>query len=664
MQGIVDDFIHMYRKKSILIICLLIIIVSFILYRISHLGAFLKIEDLNNANCSVLVSRPGPEDLEIDHKRDILYFVSYDRWAAAQGRHVRGEIYSLDLKTPQIPPRPLLGDQLEDFHPHGISLYQDDKGNDRLFVINHREDGRQTIEVFKIRIDEQLQHLETIESKLVKLPNDLVAAGPRQFYLTDINRSYGGMGLKIDALFQLDKGRIFYYDGSNFHIVAEDLCFPNGINLGNNGQCVYVSETLAGNINVFQRDPASGYLRLLHSHFIRVGLDNITVLKNGSLLVAVQPNLIALARHFKDPNITSPSQVLKVRINKEKCEFEEIYSNSGDQLSGASVAALYKNDLVIGSASEAKILRCKSHDVDINLDSWKEKGRFVTIKSHQIFYVMEGEGPTLLLLHAYPTASWGWHRMWPDLIKNFKVVAPDLLGSGFSDKPKGGNYSIIYLTDIVEELLNRLNIGEVHVLAHAYGSLVAQELLARFNNSAEEGHLNESDSKIHIRSVCFINGGIFSETAKTTLMQKFLLTPAGAVVAGIFPAPYTMFKRNFSRTFGTETRPSSMEMKEFWELLTYNKGHKRVPEVIQYLNERIHKRDRWVNALQRTRVPLCLINSNSDEFTGEATTKKWQDLLPGSSVMEIASPVGHYPPLEDPDKVINYYFEFADRYIR
>jgi pimeloyl-ACP methyl ester carboxylesterase len=374
------------------------------------------------------------------------------------------------------------------------------------------------------------------------------------------------------------------------------------------------------------------------------------------LLVAVQPNLIALARHFKNPDVVSPSQVLKIRINKERFDFEEIYSSSGEQLSGASVAVRYKHNLIIGSASEAKILCCKFSGVDITLNDWKRKGRFTDIKSHQIFYVLEGEGPALLLLHAYPTASWGWHKMWPELIKNSTVVAPDLLGSGFSDKPKDGNYSITNLTDIVEKLLHRLNIREIHVLAHAYGSLVAQELIARFNNSSKAGNFDKCDSKIYIRSACFINGGIFPEKAKTTLMQKFLLTPMGAAVASNFPAPYMFFKHNFSRTFGSETRPSSVEMKEFWELLTYNDGHKRVPEVIQYLNERIHKRERWVNALQKTKVPLCLIISNSDKLTGEAISEKWRDLLPDSLVIEITSPVGHYPPLEDPDQVISSYF--------
>jgi arylesterase/paraoxonase len=177
---------------------------------------------------------------------------------------------------------------VEDFHPHGFSLYQDNEGDNLLFVINHRQDGRQTVEVFATQLNDQLQHLETIESRLTKWPNDLVAVGPRQFYLTDINRPYNGIGLKIDALL------------------------------------VYVSETLAGNINVFQRDHASGRLNLLNSHFVRVGVDNITVSQDGSLLVAVQPNLIALAKHFKNPQATSPSQVLKIRINEERQRIKNI----------------------------------------------------------------------------------------------------------------------------------------------------------------------------------------------------------------------------------------------------------------------------------------------------------------------------------------------------
>ena len=42
----------------------------------------------------------------------------------------------------------------------------------------------------------------------------------------------------------------------------------------------------------------------------------------------------------------------------------------------------------------------------------------------------------LLCLHGFPTSSFDWYKVWPDLKLNFnRIIAPDLLGFGFSDKP-------------------------------------------------------------------------------------------------------------------------------------------------------------------------------------------------------------------------------------
>ena len=64
----------MGRKIFIAAFSVLIIIAVFVLYQLSHLGAFLKIRNLNNANCSILANLPGPEDLQIDHKKRNLIF--------------------------------------------------------------------------------------------------------------------------------------------------------------------------------------------------------------------------------------------------------------------------------------------------------------------------------------------------------------------------------------------------------------------------------------------------------------------------------------------------------------------------------------------------------------------------------------------------------------
>ncbi|WP_227538139.1 alpha/beta fold hydrolase [Marinobacter vulgaris] len=86
---------------------------------------------------------------------------------------------------------------------------------------------------------------------------------------------------------------------------------------------------------------------------------------------------------------------------------------------------------------------------------------------------------TILLIHGFPTASWDWHKIWPALRQAHRVVAMDMLGFGFSEKPASHRYSIHQQADIVEGVVRQLGLDRFHVLAHDYGDTVAQELLAR-----------------------------------------------------------------------------------------------------------------------------------------------------------------------------------------
>jgi pimeloyl-ACP methyl ester carboxylesterase len=67
---------------------------------------------------------------------------------------------------------------------------------------------------------------------------------------------------------------------------------------------------------------------------------------------------------------------------------------------------------------------------------WKYKALSFDYKNNKIAYWEEGEGPVLLLIHGFPTASWDWHKLWNDLTQKFRVIAPDMIGFGYSAKPK------------------------------------------------------------------------------------------------------------------------------------------------------------------------------------------------------------------------------------
>jgi pimeloyl-ACP methyl ester carboxylesterase len=174
---------------------------------------------------------------------------------------------------------------------------------------------------------------------------------------------------------------------------------------------------------------------------------------------------------------------------------------------------------------------------------WNKKGRWFSYGGNKIFYQIEGEGDTLVLLHGFPTSSWDWHKIWHSLIVNYQLITLDYIGFGFSDKPRKYSYSIFDYASLVEQLLRSLNIGRYHLLAHDIGDTVAQELLAR--------QIDGTDDKI--KSCCLLNGGLFPETHRATLTQKLLLSKLGSLVSKL--SSYKRFVSSFSILFPTRRDP-------------------------------------------------------------------------------------------------------------
>lgn len=270
-------------------------------------------------------------------------------------------------------------------------------------------------------------------------------------------------------------------------------------------------------------------------------------------------------------------------------------------------------------------------------------------RGHAIFYRVIGEGEPLLAIHGFPSASWDWHAVLPELTKRFRVIAPDMLGYGWSDKPRGFRYSILDQADRLEALLAALAIDRVHLLAHDYGDTVAQELLARHGDRGGEG--------LAIASCVLLNGGIFPETHHARPIQKLLLTPVGPLVARL--TSRRAFAASLHRVFGPHTPPSAAFVDELWTLLRHDDGQLAIPLLIHYIRERREHRPRWVGALQRTKVPLTVIDGTADPVSGSDMLARWRELIPHAPVVELPG-IGHYPQIEDPAGVLRAFFAFHD----
>ena len=290
----------------------------------------------------------------------------------------------------------------------------------------------------------------------------------------------------------------------------------------------------------------------------------------------------------------------------------------------------------------------------MRIEDWQKKGRVETLLGREIFYVDEPASEaslgTVLLIHGFPSASWDWWKIWPDLNRHYRLVAMDMLGFGFSAKPSPHDYRIMEQADICEALVGHLQLGDFHVLAHDYGDTVAQEMLARQNEGRGAGHW---------QSCLFLNGGLFPETHKALLVQRLLLGPLGFLVRHAFSR--RSMRTSFDRVFGPETRASDEEMDAFWQLFTRDNGQRNLHRLIHYMSDRRQYRERWLQALQDACCPIGLINGSVDPVSGEHMVQRFQELVGNQHFLRRLPTIGHYPQIEAPAEAAGGYLEFLEQ---
>jgi pimeloyl-ACP methyl ester carboxylesterase len=258
------------------------------------------------------------------------------------------------------------------------------------------------------------------------------------------------------------------------------------------------------------------------------------------------------------------------------------------------------------------------------------------------------DAPVLLLIHGFPTASWDWAPLWDTLTARYRVLTLDMVGFGFSDKPVDYDYSILDQADLLESFLRANKVGRYHVLAHDYGDTVAQELLARQQDSGERPCL---------QSVCFLNGGLFPESHRPLLMQRLLASPAGRLAGAL--ASRKSLEASMRAIFGRQTPPDTETLDGFWHMMTYNAGTRVLHRLIGYMAERRLHRERWVGALQRATVPMRVIDGAADPVSGAHMVQRYRALMPAANTVLLEG-IGHYPQIEAPQAVADGYLAFRE----
>lgn len=105
-----------------------------------------------------------------------------------------------------------------------------------------------------------------------------------------------------------------------------------------------------------------------------------------------------------------------------------------------------------------------------------EHSRFVEIDGVRVHYQEAGDqsNPVLVLIHGFASSTLVWSKVFLSLAQaGFRVIAVDLLGYGYSGKPRNGEYTIAGQAGLLIRLLERLGIKRATLVGSSYGGAVA-----------------------------------------------------------------------------------------------------------------------------------------------------------------------------------------------
>ncbi len=286
----------------------------------------------------------------------------------------------------------------------------------------------------------------------------------------------------------------------------------------------------------------------------------------------------------------------------------------------------------------------------MTLDEWRSGGEYFEHGELKVFYRRSGNRPEpVLCLHGFPAASFDYHKIWPSLSERFDLLTFDMIGYGFSSKPRDWGYTTFDQVDVLQKLILHLGIKRVHILGHDYGNTITQELLAR----DAEGRLD-----FEIASICFLNGALFPETHRPIFAQKLLISPLGSLFGRLIPD--AVFKKNLSKVFGPDTKPTETELDDYLTLFKHNDGKPIAHRLIRYMTERPKYRERWVPPLQKMTQPFRFVNGLADPVSGEHLVSRFRELIPDKKDIIELEGIGHFPHLECPEAVSAAYIEFRN----
>jgi pimeloyl-ACP methyl ester carboxylesterase len=274
--------------------------------------------------------------------------------------------------------------------------------------------------------------------------------------------------------------------------------------------------------------------------------------------------------------------------------------------------------------------------------------RELTLHGHRVAYRQAGdEGPVLVLIHGITSDSSTWRRVIPYLARRFTVIAPDLIGHGASDKPKG-DYSLGAHASVVRDLLLALGHDRASFVGHSLGGGIAMQLSYQFPERCERLVLVNSGGLGRDVSLLLRAATLPGSELVLPLLAATRLLDLGRIAGGLLG--------RLGLRAGTDVEEIARGHATLADAETRSAFVHTLRSVVEPGGQRVNASNRLYLAQQ---IPLLLLWGEHDTLIPVRHGREAHELLPGSR-LEVFAESGHFPQLDQPERFIDVLGDFLD----
>jgi pimeloyl-ACP methyl ester carboxylesterase len=117
---------------------------------------------------------------------------------------------------------------------------------------------------------------------------------------------------------------------------------------------------------------------------------------------------------------------------------------------------------------------------DLDQETADAPGAFLQVNGTRVHYVEAGRGDPVVLVHGLGGSTFSFRYTVPELAQRHRVVAIDLRGFGYTERPEDADYSLSGQATLVQQAMGRLGIVRAAVVGHSMGGSVAMRLALQY----------------------------------------------------------------------------------------------------------------------------------------------------------------------------------------